>query len=140
MSDPKVSGVTRGEFNRTFDPEAVREKASGFTFVCPGCQQYLVRLKPGRKDVYNGEVITKDDVVAQFENFYFHTDDPEVAELIRKSDAAKGGRVRELSALKQDIRERKVDSTAKALAADPELLKAAIAQLKTGKGSAPEVK
>jgi hypothetical protein len=140
MSDPKISGTTRGEYNRTFDAEAVREKGSGFSFVCPDCQQYLLRLKPGRKDVYNGEVITKEDIVAQFENFYFNTDDPEVAELIRKSDAVKRGRVRELSALKQDLRERKVDATAKALAADPELLRAAVAQLKTGKGNAPEVK
>jgi hypothetical protein len=140
MSETKVEGATRGEYNRKFDVSAVREQATGFTFVCPETQQYVMLLKSGRTDVYNGIPVVTKDLYARFEDFRFFTTDPAVADLIRNSPAVTAGRVREFSTLQRESRETQVVAAAKALAADPELLKAAIAQLKTGKGNAPEVK
>jgi hypothetical protein len=131
---------TKGEYNRTFNPDNVRGVLDGvYIFVCPDVQQYTLHARPEKKSVINGEVVTENGVVVEFREFTYRTTDETVADLIRKSNAYKRGTVRELGALRQETKEARLSAKAKEVAADPELTKAVLSQLKQGKAAAPEV-
>lgn len=135
----RETGV-RGEYNRTFNVDAVGDPTQGvFVFVSPEVQQYMLLVKPGKKMVVNGEVITEPDVTAFFTDFNFRTDDAELASLIRKTPAFKAGRIQELGTLRDATKQKRIEDKAKEVAADPELAKAVLAALKQGRAVAPTV-
>lgn len=127
----------KGEY-QSFDIARVREAEGQTTFVCPENQNYLIQLRPGSTVVINGEVIKNKAIVANFKDFHFTTDDPVVIDLLRKSKAMKDGSIQELSLVRARNHDAEVASAAKTLAEKPEVLKAALAQLKQGKAVAPQ--
>jgi hypothetical protein len=130
----------KGEFNQSFDVNKVRASLDGVSvFVAPDAQQYVLLVRPGKKTVINGEVITEPDITAFFKDFTYRTDDPEVAELIRKTPAFKAGRVKELGTLRAEKAKQAIDAKVKEVVSDPELTKAVLASLKQGRSSTPEV-
>lgn len=130
----------RGEYNKTFDADEIKMKLSETPiFVTPEAQQYVLLVKPAKKTVINGEVVTEDDITIFFRDFLYRCESPEIAELIRKTPAYKAGRVKELGALKQEQRERTISEKAAEVANDPDLARAVLTALKKGKSSTPEV-
>jgi hypothetical protein len=138
--DAHAEVKVRGEFNRTFDANVVKDPTEGqFVFCAPEFQQYMLLVTPGKTDVVNGTVIVTPDFTAFFKNFLFSTRDPKQAEAIRGTDAFKMGRVQELGTLRSATRKNTIEAEAKRVAADPELTKAVLAQLKQGAAAAPQV-
>jgi hypothetical protein len=130
----------KGEFNRTFDVDVVRDPTEGqFVFCAPEWQQYMLLVTPGKTDVINGVVIVTPDFTAFFKNFLFSTRDPKQADAIRGTEAFKLGRIQELGTLRTSNRKSTIEAEAKRVAADPELTKAVLAQLKQGAAAAPQV-
>lgn len=136
----KAEVRVKGEYNQPFDVERVKASLDGvFVFVAPDVQQYVLLVKPGKKTVINGEVIVEDDITAFFRDFTYKTEDPSVAELIRKTDAFRKGRVKELGTLRAEQKQKTLDAKVKEVTSDPELTRAVLASLKQGKASTPEV-
>lgn len=141
--DSKAQVSTRGEYNRSFELDKITVKDDPmngvFVFVAPDAQQYVLMVTGDTIDVIDGQKRTVPGFTAFFQNFYFRTESQKQAELIRATDAFKKGRVKELGTLRHETKQRSLDAEAKRVAADPDLAKAVLAQLKQGRTSTPEV-
>jgi hypothetical protein len=141
--DSKAQVSVRGEYNRTFDADAVRVKddptQGQYVFVAPDAQQYMLQVTPDTIASVDGALRTIPGFTAFFSNFYYRTTSEQEAELIRATDAFKKGRVKELGTLRHETKQRSLDAEAKRVASNPELAKAVLAQLKQGRSVTPEV-
>jgi hypothetical protein len=120
--------AARGEYGQGIRLEDIRQGEGEYVFVCPNTQQYMIQLQKDEKVIFNGELVKTPAITAQFRDYKFVTNDPKVAELVRRSKAFQKGTIKELSRAKEDAASARARKVKEMLASDPELVAALVAE------------